>query len=257
MVVSTNAAQNATHCDIHIYKSDKDARSAIARIGGDSRVSEPRPLKVLQHVAVSDAHSLTEEWHAPPWEPPSFRTLVFKPREMPGLDTDALLASPRLASQPASGGFDRIAWNSPKEQRDRFWNEWRHVNASRRAAHEAPWRANSTPSSPHVVTPSHNGSLRYAATVRGYIGRVANQVVEVLTPRRSPGGAPPSPKPSNSAANASAAETADAADAADIVEADTAAADTAVAHSPGTPAPAEPAPAEPAPAEPDWKPLIS
>ena len=78
---------------------------ALARLGRRAleapegpRVEEPRPLKSLRRVRVDDAASLTEFWHPPPWEPPTFRSLHFKPTYLPILNVGSQAGAPGALS---------------------------------------------------------------------------------------------------------------------------------------------------------------
>ena len=138
-------------------------------------------------------------------------------------------------------------------------------------AHEAPWRVNSRPSSPHGTPGAVGGNSHgYASTVRSYIGKVANQVVETLTPRRSPSQRSPiasnrSPTASQRSPNASqrsptASQRAAAAAGTAAVSADAAALTNFIAarsHRSAASSQRSATPPAPAQSEPDWKPLIS
>jgi len=162
VISSTTSSTNATHCDVAIFDEEADARAAIARIGGDTRVAAPTPLKTLRNVDVVDVVGLTDSWVPPPWEPPTFRELKFKP-----------LALGSLAEGLAS--VERIRFDTPKGDRDSFWASWMGLSRSRRARRESPWLTwpgsenSSRPPSPGDTADAIIGT--HAATTRTARGR--------------------------------------------------------------------------------------
>lgn len=128
--MSTTSATNAKRCDLHLFARESDARAAVARIGGDTSVAEPTPIKQLHGVDVADIRSLTPEWRQPPWEPPTFRELQFRPLRLSALTNGAVGSDESIR---------RITMHSPKEERESFWKTWIRVARHKRDHRDAPW----------------------------------------------------------------------------------------------------------------------
>ena len=130
VIASTTATTNAAHCDVLIFAREVDARAAISRIGGDTNVAEPAPLRYLTNIDVTEMTSLTDVWCPPPWEPPTFRRLKFKPLELAALTNGdfTVIESP-----------GRVGFSSPKDERDSFWRIVLRAMRTRRESRPTPW----------------------------------------------------------------------------------------------------------------------
>ena len=94
---------------------------------------------------------------------------------MPGLDTNSLL-------EENGSGLGRVDSNSPKDECDRLWSEWRASARARRANYDAPWWNISNPPSPGGSAQLQGGrssrSERAVAAVKGAIVAAAQKMLQ-------------------------------------------------------------------------------
>lgn len=115
-----------------IFDNEMDARRAVSRVGGDTSIEAPTPLKTLSRVSMEDANSITDLWKPPPWEPPTFRTLRFGASTGP---VSSPPTSPTLPSQPSS----------PKRGEGDGWELWLEAQRRKRREYDKPWQHNASP----------------------------------------------------------------------------------------------------------------
>lgn len=142
----------------------------------------PKPFKHLRHVSVEDANALTENWESPPWEPPTFRQLFFRPLN--------------VVEEAVSGRRVRPA--SPAEHRDNFWKTWLEQARIARARRDHPWTARST--SPGYSdrsggsSPGSSPSRRIGRATQRWLSKMERH----LWPRMTHSSSPPPRQPASS-----------------------------------------------------------
>ena len=190
VTATTPRDRDVGHCDLLVFDNETVARQAVRRIGGDSSVTMPLPIKTISHVSMADAASITGVWNPPPWEAPSFRSLRF------GTSSDMLLSSP-----PAHGPFGNPAPPLKPMSKDASWTEWVSEKQQKRKVYERAWLLNASPRdiaerqktqlarrrSPTLTMRSLAVDLKHKLGQRGYLWTPASEPAKLAPP------APPSP----------------------------------------------------------------